>query len=198
MYQSGAQLIDAAAVLRHVGVDKGWHVADLGCGALGHFVFPAAELVGGAGKVYAVDIQRLALERIQKQAKVQQLWNVIPVWSDIDVVHAARIPNRSLDLTLVADNLYLSENRSGLVKEAIRLTKPGGKILVIEWKRERPLIGPPVERRLTVEEAESCFRDAELKKIDSFEAGDHHFAITFQRLNADPMTEILSVSYPTS
>ena len=68
MRHSGNELINPFKVLERAGLQSGWSVADLGCGALGHFVFPAAQLVGGNGKVYAVDIQKTALKAIEKTA----------------------------------------------------------------------------------------------------------------------------------
>lgn len=198
MHTSGTELINPFKVFEHVGIQSGWNVADLGCGALGHFVFPAAQLVGGEGKVYAVDIQKPVLQAVEKEARHSQFWNVYPVWADIDVANAVHIPPASLDLTLIANNLYLSQNRAGMVKEALRLTKPGGLILMIEWKKERTAIGPEVDRRLSQEEAKSYFRLPELALRESFEAGDHHYALLYRRLDRDPMTEILSVSHPLS
>lgn len=196
MHHSGTELIDPFAVLEECGVREGWCIADMGCGALGHFVFPAAELVGGLGKVYAVDIQKSVLQAIEKTAKHEQYWNVFPVWSDIDVEGAARILPRSLDLTIVANNLYLSHNRAGLQKECLRLTKAGGLILVIEWKKEPTAIGPSQEHRLSEEEAKACFTHHDLACTRSFDAGDHHYALLFQKLAEDPVTEILAESRP--
>jgi len=196
MRSSGNELINPFKVLERVGIRHGWQVADMGCGALGHFVFPAAQLVGGEGKVYAVDIQKTALHAIEKTAKYEQYWNVYPLWSDIDVVGAARIPSASLDLTIVSNNLYLSSNRTGLVQECLRLTKPGGKILVIEWKKEKTSLGPDLKNRLSANEAKAFFLSAELHQVDSFEAGPEHYALVFQRLEQNSVTEILSVSHP--
>ena len=63
--RSGTELINPFKLLERVGIGEGQRVADLGCGALGHFVFPAAQLVGGMGAVFAVDIQKGALEHVE-------------------------------------------------------------------------------------------------------------------------------------
>lgn len=186
MYHSGNELINPFKVLERVGIQLGWQVADLGCGSLGHFVFPAAQLVGGEGRVYAVDIQKMVLQSIETIAKTQQYWNVQTVWSDIEVPHATHIPSASLDLTIVANNLYLSRHREGLVQEALRLTKPGGRILVIEWKAESTVIGPALEHRLSEDDARSYFAHDGLFLQDAFEAGDCHYALVYRRHAASP------------
>jgi len=196
MPHSGNELINPFKVLERAGLRKGFHVADLGCGSLGHFVFPAAQLTGGEGKVYAIDIDKIALKAVERSAKHDQFWNVVPVWSDIDVVNAARIPSQSIDLTIVANNLYLSANRPGMVSEAIRLTKPGGRILVIEWKPIKTLIGPPVENRMSIEDAMHYFDVAGLHFIERFDAGDSHYAIVYAKEHEAETTEVLSMHIP--
>lgn len=184
MRSSGNELINPFKVLERVGVQEGWQVADLGCGALGHFVFPAAQLVGALGMVYAVDIQKSALGAIDRVARAEQYWNIVSVWADIEVDRAVRVPPASLDLTIIANNLYLSHNRPALLREATRLTKPGGRILVIEWKAEESLLGPPQDKRLPVEEAQSLFSLESYRFLDAFDAGDHHYALVYQTLTS--------------
>lgn len=198
MRHSGTELINPFKVLEHVGIRQGWFVADMGCGALGHFVFPAAQMVGGNGKVYAVDIQKTALQAIEKTAKHEQFWNVFPIWSDIDVVGAARIPPASLDLVIVANNFFLSQNREGLMAEAVRLAKPGGRILVIEWKKKRTSIGPAFENRLSPEEIKKEITNPDLHFVEQFDAGDSHDALLYQLPSREGETEVLSVSHFTT
>lgn len=196
MIHTGHELLDPYAVLDRTGIDLGWHVADMGCGSLGHFVFPAAEMVGGDGRVYAVDIQKTALHAVEKTAKYEQFWNVHPVWSDIEKVGAAKIPSGSIDLTIVGNNLVLSQQRENLVQECLRLTKPGGLILIIEWKKQPTPFGPPLERRLTVEEAQSLFQIPELSHTQSFDAGAYHYGFICERIAHEPHVRVLSMSGP--
>jgi len=181
LLHSGNELINPFKVLERAGVQAGWHVADLGCGALGHFVFPAAQMVGDEGKVYAVDIQKVALNAIEKKAKAGAYFNIQTVWSDIEVFKAARIPDQSLDLAVVANNFYLCQNREGLVKEAARLTKWGSWILVIEWKKDQLLMGPPETHRLEPDEVKGYFKDPMFTLVDEYSAGDYHYALVFRK-----------------
>ncbi len=196
MRHSGNELINPFKTLEHAGLQVGMTVADLGCGALGHFVFPAAQMVGGDGRVYAVDIDKTALRAIERSARFDQYWNVVPIWSDIEVVHATHIPNGTCDLTIVANNLYLSQNRAGLVAEAMRLTKPGGRILVIEWKPGRMPIGPPPENRMAPQEARRYFADPELELLGGFEPGDSHYALVYRKYLPEQETQVLSAHIP--
>jgi len=179
--QSGTELINPFKLLERVGIRQGQRVADLGCGALGHFVFPAAQLVGPNGMVFAVDIQRGVLDQIEKRAKDGQYWNVFPVWSDIDVFRATRIDAGSLDLTLLINNLYLSQNRPQLVREIARLARPGSRIAVVEWKPTASPLGPPASQRLSMEEARKMLESPLIKFHDEFEAGPYHYGLIYYR-----------------
>lgn len=179
--QSGTELINPFKLLERVGIREDQRVADLGCGALGHFVFPAAQLVGAKGAVFAVDIQRSALEQIEKRSKDGQYFNVHPVWSDIDVFRATRVDAASLDLTLLINNLYLSQNREGLIREMARLSKPGSRIVVVEWKPTASPIGPPPTQRLSKEEARKILKSPFIEFHDEFEAGPYHYGLIYHR-----------------
>lgn len=182
--RSGTELINPFKVLERVGIRERMHVADLGCGALGHFVFPAAQLVGPKGRVYAVDILRDVLAMVERRASEERFENVTGVWSDIDVYRATRIPNEELDLTLLVNNLFLSQNRPNLVKEMARLTKRGGRAVVIEWKTTSTPLGPPADKRISKTDAGATFRIPEFALLEEFDAGPHHYGLLFQRTDA--------------
>jgi len=193
MIHSGNELINPWKTLERAGLERGMLVADLGCGSLGHFVFPAAQMVGGDGRVYAVDIDKAALKRIEHTAKQEQFWNVIPIWGDIEVQNAIRIHDASLDLTIVANNLYLSSNRDGLVAEAVRLTKPGGHILLIEWLACETVIGPPEHKRLAPDQAKDILLCPDLTLVDEFQPGDCHYALVYKRSDVrEPIVESMN------
>ncbi len=182
--RSGTQLIHPLKLLERVGIREGQRVADLGCGSLGHFVFPAAQLVGGKGVVFAVDIQKGVLEHIAMLAKQQQVWNVYPVWSDIDIYGATRIDPASLDLTLLVNNLFLSQNRPVLVREMARLTRPGGRVIVVDWKTIASPLGPTVNQRVGQEDAQNILKTPLFAFLEEFDAGPEHYGLIYVRTDA--------------
>lgn len=179
--RSGTELINPFKLLERVGIRRGWHVADLGCGSIGHFVLPAAQLVGPDGLVYAVDIQRSVLEDVERTTRSERFFNVKTVWADMDVYGSTRIPDGDLDLCLLVNNLYLSQNRAALIREMARLTKPGGRILIVEWKPVATAIGPPAERRLSSEQAQAICQSPYLELLDEVDAGHSHYGLLYER-----------------
>ncbi len=182
-YRSGTELINPFKLLERVGLKENQRVADLGCGSLGHFIFPASQLVGPKGAVYAVDILQGVVEQIKKEAKEMQLTNVFPVWADIDVFRATRIDDGSLDLTLLVNNLFLSQNRPQLLREMARLTKPQGRIVIVEWKASASPIGPAAEARISQEQAKEILKSPLITLAEEFEAGPYHYGLIYTRTN---------------
>ena len=180
-HHSGNDLINPFKLLERVGAKEGDTVADMGCGALGHFVFPAAQLVGHLGKVYAVDVQRDALDRIERLARDLQYWNIEPVWSDFEVYNATHIEPETVDLLLFVNNLYLCQNRESAIQEMARLAKEGALLVVVEWKAEKSPVGPPEDRRISKQDAKKAMQTTLFKLDDEFDAGPDHYALIYKR-----------------
>jgi ubiquinone/menaquinone biosynthesis C-methylase UbiE len=174
-------LLDPHAVLIKAGVHAGSVVADLGCGATGHFVIPAAALVGPQGKVYAVDILKSALAGVESRARLEGATSIETVWGDCDVAKGSRIADGATDFTLVINNLYQTRSRSSFLAEAKRITKPGGKIVVIDWKTVASPLGPPAESRVSSEAVKIDASDIGLKLVEGWEPGQYFWGLVFMK-----------------
>ena len=131
----GNQLLDPKQILeKHVGLGYGDIVADLGCGPKAYFTFQSARIVGDKGLVYAVDVQKQVLSSAESHAKNQGLNNVRTIWSNLEMHGATKISESSLNLGILNNVLFQSTNIAEMIKEAIRLIKVGGKLLIIDWK----------------------------------------------------------------
>jgi ubiquinone/menaquinone biosynthesis C-methylase UbiE len=109
-------------LLKKVPFQKGMVVVDYACGP-GRYTIPAAEIIGPKGKVYAVDIQPVAIEMVKKKAKNKSLSNVETVLVDS---FNTGIPDSSADIVLLIDAIFPIKDRESLFKEIYRLLKPSG------------------------------------------------------------------------
>lgn len=175
-------LFDINGILSKIGIDERQQVAELGCGNFGFFVFPLARLVGRQGKVYAVDILKSTLEEIGKEAKKNNMPQVIPIWSNLEVFKAANIETSSLDSALLINVLHQSEKKIEILRESIRLLKRGGKLLVIEWKNMDLPLGPAPEKRVKLESLKSAIPKIGLDIAEEFEAGPYHYGLVLIKL----------------
>ncbi|MBI4286502.1 MAG: class I SAM-dependent methyltransferase [Chloroflexi bacterium] len=115
---------------------------DLGSGT-GVFALPLAEMAGSEGTVYAVDDSRAMLDRLKGRRPPPQVKLV-----KTDVTRTG-LPSGNADFCLLAFILHEVETPESLVAEAFRLLKPGGRVLVMEWKAEKEAPpGPPRSIRL--------------------------------------------------
>lgn len=108
-------------VLREVGVREGFHVLDFGCGP-GSYVKTVAELVGRSGKIYALDINPLAVQSAKKIAATNGLPNVETILSDCET----GLSDDSIDVVLLYDTFHGLTNPDRVLKELRRILKPKG------------------------------------------------------------------------
>lgn len=173
-----SRLLDPEVLLKHsLDVELGHHVGDFGCGGAGYFTLPAARLVGSKGKVYAVDILPTALDGVASKVKIDGLFNVEVVWSDLEHPGAAKIPEGTLDRALLVNIMFQSRQNENILREAWRLLKPGGKLLVVDWKVQPTLFGPPLANRLQPSAVDAFARKVGFKPDAQFEVGPYHYGM---------------------
>lgn len=105
-------------ILQEAGVKPGHHVLDFGCGP-GSFSLAAARLVGGTGKVYALDIHPLALKNVQRKSEKKGLRNIEVIPSDC----ATGLPDQSLDVVLLYDVYHELKAHDAVLAELSRVLK---------------------------------------------------------------------------
>ncbi len=180
--QGGNTLIDANLILEVAQIGDKSKVADLGCGATGHFVFPAASLVGRRGVVYAVDILKTILENIGRRVKLENIQNIRTVWSDIEMFGATKIENNSLDVAMLINTLYQSHKRAEILRESARMVKKDGILIVVEWKNIATPIGPPAEEKVKKDLLIIGAKKLGLMLEEEFEAGQYHFGLILKKI----------------
>ena len=180
-YAGGNELLDPDHLLEDVlEISYGTRVADLGCGSMAFFTLQAAKLVGDKGQVYACDIQKEVLSSVESKARQEGLHNIKTVWTNLEIAGATKI-DRPLDYVFLINTLFQSKAHQEMLKEAYRLTKEGGKLLLIDWKASSGPLGPAQDMKVNKELAEKLTIEAGFKKIKEFEAGQNHYGMIFEK-----------------
>jgi ubiquinone/menaquinone biosynthesis C-methylase UbiE len=150
--------------------------ADLGCGS-GFFTFALSARVGEEGLVYAIDIAAEALRAVEEEAERRGVRNVRLVLSaDWEIP----LPEGAVDGVLLVDVLSEADDPGLLLEEARRITRSGGKLLVVDWRRDAPHPpGPPPAERLTPAALRELCASSGWVAGRREEAGPYHFAALF-------------------
>lgn len=171
------KFVDPNNIIAYTGIQQGSTVADFGCGG-GFYTVAAAKAVGGSGTVYAVDILEDKLSATISSSKQAGQKNVVVVKADLEKP-LDQIKEGSCDLVILASILHEIGSRDGLIKNAYRILKTGGKILAVEWTRSSSILGPPMERRVPQEELEHAFNSLGLRKEKDIPADSFHYSMLF-------------------
>ena len=142
-------------VIAAVGLKPGMSVADVGAGT-GYFTVRLAKVSGVS--VLAVDIEPKMLEHLKTRAAAEKLTNVTTVLA------GANSPNlpQPVDLVLVVDTYHHLPNRPAYFRELRKLLKSGGRIAIVDFRKDAPE-GPPAHFRFTPEQITGEMKEAGYK-----------------------------------
>jgi SAM-dependent methyltransferase len=172
-------LFDLDGFLTRLGVDKKLgDVVELGCG-YGTFTLPVARRVKGV--VHAYDIEAAMIEETRTRVAAAQIGNVRLELRDV-VNTGYGLAEASVDAVLLFNILHAAEP-IGLLREAARVTRVGGRILVAHWRSDVTTPrGPVLEIRPRPEQIRVWAEGAGgLKADESVLLPPWHFGMTLWR-----------------
>jgi ubiquinone/menaquinone biosynthesis C-methylase UbiE len=130
-------------------LQRGNVVADVGAGS-GYMTVRMAERVGPTGRVYANDVQPEMLKMLDERLKKERITNVTLVQGAPD---DPRLPADTLDLILMVDVYHEFSEPQKMLRAMYRALKPGGRLVLLEYRKEDPSIPIRIEHKMTVQEA---------------------------------------------
>ncbi|HVB12451.1 MAG TPA: class I SAM-dependent methyltransferase [Nitrososphaerales archaeon] len=163
---------DPAKIFSRAGLSAGMSVVDLGCGT-GFFSIPASEIVGNNGTIFAIDTLKPMLNIVSHKLTTNSILNVHLLQSN-----AVKIPIKddTVDLFLLA-NIYFDLPKRVLLPEVRRVLRRTGKMIILEWKKIPTTSGPPLEQRLTMEDASKYLVESNYRIDEIFDASATHYCI---------------------
>jgi SAM-dependent methyltransferase len=137
------------AAIEVLKIAKGASVADIGAGS-GYMTVRLAKRVGPAGTVYANDVQPQMLEMLRRRLEKEKIANVTLVQGTVD---DPKLPPASVDLELMVDVYHEFSQPQAMLRGLRQALKPGGRLVLLEYRKEDPSIPIRLEHKMTVAEA---------------------------------------------
>jgi ubiquinone/menaquinone biosynthesis C-methylase UbiE len=130
-------------------IAKGASVADIGAGS-GFITERLAARVGPAGKVYANDVQPQMLQMLANRLAKKKITNVTLVQGELD---DPKLPAASVDLEIMVDVYHEFSRPQAMLRHLREALKPGGRMVLLEYRKEDPAIPIRPEHKMSVAEA---------------------------------------------
>ena len=161
------------AILASIELESGFTFIDVGCGT-GFFALPAAKIVGSKGKVYGIDIDADAIQRLKERALKEGLKN-LNLW--VGEAEESILCCACADIVFFGIVLHDFRDPVKVLMNAKEMLKPTGRLIDLDWKRESMHLGPPLKIRFSKEKAARLIEQAGFKTEAIKKSGSYHYLI---------------------
>ena len=124
-------------LLNSAGLKPGQKVLEVGCGP-GFFTIPAAKIVGEKGRVYALDVNPVAVETVRRKIEEKGLKNVEVMLADAS---ETGLPDESIDVAFLFGVIHALDDVDAVMREMHRVLKAKGVLSIQKsWWSEKKLL----------------------------------------------------------
>jgi ubiquinone/menaquinone biosynthesis C-methylase UbiE len=151
-------------------------LVEIGAGT-GFFAAPFARKLA-PGTVYACDVQDEMVAWMKEHLPSDIRYSVIPM-----NMEETRVPlsDGIADLVYMVNLHHELDDRQAIMKEAYRLLKPGGTVMVIDWKKGETPEGPPLEIRMSEDEIIKDVEKAGFRNVTRHPVLPYHNFVTARK-----------------
>jgi len=168
---------DINKILDGLKIAPGMTAADFGTGS-GRWAMKLSRRMP-KGIVYAVDIQESYLSALEGKAKQEYLSNIRFLKRDLTASKGSGLPDNSIDIIILANILFQSENQENVLKEAHRILKKRGKALLIDWRDDNPIVKR--QEFVSPDEVENMAEKVGFRIVKDFEPDGYHFGFILSK-----------------
>jgi len=151
----------------------GMMFADIGCGD-GFFSIFAAKKVGEKGKVYAVDVDASAIQRLKDKAKVEGLKNIV---ATVGAAEETVFCSKCVDFVLYSMVLHDFADPQKVLHNAKKMVKDEGCLVDLDWTKQEMPFGPPAKIRFSEEYASKLLSNAGFAVGEVKDVGRYHYIV---------------------
>ena len=185
--RSSEDFLNTNDILDELNLKGNEYFMDAGCGD-GHVAIEALNYIG-EGKVYALDIYEPSIDDLKALKEKDDLKNLIPLVSNI--ASKIDLDDNLLDIILMV-NVFHGFKAMRLLDETVeelkRVLKSGGKVAIMDYKKQDVRHGPPFGVRSSPEDLEELFNNHNMKLSylnneigEDIPEGKSHYLIIFEK-----------------
>ena len=130
-------------------IPKGASVADIGAGS-GYITVRLAARVGPSGRVFANDVQPQMLNILARRLNNAKITNVTLIEGTLN---DPKLPPASVDLAIMVDVYHELSEPQAMLRHLRESLKPGGRLVLLEYRKEDPKVPIKPEHKMSVAEA---------------------------------------------
>lgn len=160
----------------HLGLKEGMSVADFGSGT-GFYSRASSLRIGQTGKVYAIEVQKDLIKKLENDIKSWGISNIDCIWGDIEKLGGTKLGDSSVDVVIISNVLFQVEDKLGVIDESRRILKRGGKVLVIDWN-ESAVLGNG-GYYISEEKIRELFEKRGFRFVEKISTTSTHYGIIF-------------------
>lgn len=164
-------------ILGTVEIKPDFSVADVGCGS-GFLTIPLSQKVK---KVYAIDVQTEMLDFLEKKIRKFEVKNIQLLFSKENEIP---LENECVDLLVSVNTLHEFDDKEKMIAEIKRVLKNSGKVLIVDFKKKHTDFGPPINIRVSKEQALSIFRKGGFANL-KWQDLQQHYLLVFSKLKME-------------
>jgi arsenite methyltransferase len=132
-------------VVQALHIKEGEVIADIGAGS-GYFTFRLAQAAGETGRVYAVDVSPDMIVHLNRRVRDLHSRNIVTVLCAPD---DPLLADGSVNRFFICDTWHHIGGHAKYLALLKRMLKPGGQVIMVDFKKAKTPVGPPMEMRIS-------------------------------------------------
>jgi SAM-dependent methyltransferase len=138
-------------VIAALHLTPGVNVGEVGAGT-GFYALRIAKRIQPGGTYYANDLQPAMLTRLESKVAAQKVTNIKTI---LGTQTDPRLPAGTLDYVLMVDVYHELSQPQIILRNIAAALKPGGRLVLIEFRKEDPNLPIRPEHEMTVKDVET-------------------------------------------
>lgn len=175
-----SSFLNPQAAIAAAHISHGSRVADLASGS-GFFTRAAARAAGPEASVWAIDPNPDMLVRLKNLSLSEGLHTIEVVRGTPEKLGGTHLPDATIDFCILANALFSMHDKDTVAREAYRVLRKAGRLLLIDWSGTHGGLGPHETHVVSSAQARQIFESAGFVHAEDISAGGYHWGLILRK-----------------